>query len=142
MWNIIKRLRAEGLRETKHIQWFHVGDAFKGMGVKVIGTCCSMLLFQRWIKPSKYLLGFMNMEPEIPGLGRLEGNYAKVSARAPQALSEAIKAGKAKPLSELLPKAAKLVGGFADGHSVAASGVVPRGAEEELVKKLEGLMGK
>ena len=142
MWSVIRRLKMKGLEETTHLQWFHVQDSFRGMGVKVIGTCCSMLLFQKWINPRKYLLGFMNMSPEIPGFGRLEGQYVKVSARTPSLLSEDIKKGRAKPLAKLLPEAANAVGGFGDGHAVAASGVIPRGSENTFIERMEALIAR
>jgi len=139
---LIVRLRREGLHELKHLQYFHARDAFAGMGVKVIGTFCSYLKFQRWINPRKYLLGFMNMSPEIPGFGKLKGKLVKVSARVPKQLEAEIREKRKPPLSELLPKAAKLVGGFGDGHEFAASGVVPKRKERELCEIFNELVDK
>jgi len=131
---VMARVRSEGLRRDGRVQWIHVGDAFRGMGTKVIGTFLSYLSHQgRFIDGDRYLVGFMNVEPEIPGLGRLRGGYAKVSARAPRVLASLIEDGSMPPLSKVLPEAARAVGGFGDGHTVAASGVVPRGREREFV---------
>jgi RecJ-like exonuclease len=134
---LLGTLYREGLKQMKNIQWFHAGDAFKGMGVKTIGTFCSYIRFQRFVHPEKYLIGFMNMEKNVPGFGLLRGDYVKVSARAPAKLEPTIKSDDKPPLSRILPEAAKIVGGLADGHSVAASGIIPKGTEEELLKRMD-----
>ena len=65
---LIGRLYRERLKETEHIQWFDAGDMYKGMGTKVIGQFCSFLSYQaRLIKPDKYILGFVNVPPDVPG---------------------------------------------------------------------------
>jgi len=79
---LLARLYRERLKETNRIQWFDAGDMYKGMGTKVIGQFCSFLSYQRrLIKPNKYILGVMNVQPEVPGWGRLEGRLAKASVR-------------------------------------------------------------
>ena len=129
------------LKESEHIQWFHAKDVFKGMGVKVIGTFCSMLKFQtKLINPSKYIVGFMNMETTIPGYGKLEQPMTKVSMRVPAQLENMINAKRILGASYLLPEASKLIGGFGDGHALAASSIIPRGKEEELIKNMEALL--
>ncbi len=139
---LLSRVRSEGLKKDGSIQWLHVGDAFKGMGTKVIGTFLSYLSFQRrLIDRGMYLVGFMNMSPEIPGLGQLKRSYVKVSARAPDVLASLINDGSRPPLSTLLPEAAKAVGGFGDGHSVAASGIIPKGMEFVFIEKMNLLVG-
>ncbi len=137
---LLSRIRSEGLKRDGVVQWLHAGDSFKGMGTKVIGTFLSYLSFQRrFVDRGLYLVGFMNMEPEIPGLGRLRGSHVKVSARAPDVLASLIKDGDKPPLSLLLPEAAKCVGGFGDGHSVAASGVIPKGRELDFIRSMNDL---
>jgi single-stranded DNA-specific DHH superfamily exonuclease len=137
---LLSRIRAEGLNKEGSIHWLHAGDAFKNMGTKVIGTFLSYLAFQRrFIDRSKYLVGFMNVQPEIPGLGTLRGSYVKVSARAPDVLASLVKEGVKPPLSDLLPEAARMVGGFGDGHSVAASGIIPKGQERAFIKYMDSL---
>lgn len=139
---LLSRLKIEGLKKERAVQWFHAGDVFRGMGTKVIGTFLSFLSFQhRFVDRGKYLVGFMNVEPEIPGLGELKKSYAKVSARAPDVLAELIRQGARLPLSRLLSDAAKRVNGFADGHATAASGIVPRGSEDQLIKHMNQLAG-
>lgn len=128
------------LKETDHIQWFHAKDIFKSMGVKVIGTFCSMLRFQtKLIKLEKYIVGFMNMDPVIPRYGKLEQPMTKVSMRVPIQLEKLINAKKMPGASYLLPEASKLVGGFGDGHSLASSSIIPKGQEEKLIDYMESL---
>lgn len=135
---LLARIEREGLKRTGSIQWLHAGDTYAGMGVKVIGTFLSYLSFQRkLIDRSKYLVGFMNMSPEIPGLTRLNTDYVKVSARVPDALSVLIKRGVKAPLSKLLPEAAEAMGGFGDGHTMAASGIIPKGRELQFINFME-----
>ncbi len=132
------------LKETKNVQWFDAGDAFKGMGTKTIGTFCSFLVHKN-IAPNKVLLGFMNVEKKIPKLNGIEleltGNYSKVSARAPDLVKARITGGGIPGLGRLLAKACSDLGGFADGHDFAASGIIPRGKQEALVLEIERELG-
>jgi len=141
-----KRLLAQiyqgGLMKLPNVQWFHARDIFKGMGVKVVGSFCSLISYKPVVDGEKYILGFMNMDREIPGFGMLEEEYAKVSARVPPRLGKLIVSGKRPPLSKVLVEACRQVGGNADGHAVAASGWIPRGKEEDLVRKVDGFIGK
>ena len=130
-------LRDEGLSQMKNIQWFHAKDNYGGMSGKVVGSFCSYLTYQRIINPAKYLIGMMNVPPGIPGWGRLPSELVKVSGRAPQPLTRMIETGKRPPLSKILPDACEKVGGFGDGHTVAASGVFPVGAEERFLNAME-----
>jgi len=139
---LLERLRREGLNQMKHTQWFHAKDTYKGMGTKVLGSFCSYLRFQRIVNPTKYLVGFTNMSRELPGFGQLEKDFVKVSSRAPDMLGKMIEGGKKPPLSKVLPEACALYGGFGDGHSVAASGILPAGVEKEFMQTLEKLVSK
>lgn len=139
---LLERLRREGLNQMRYTQWFHAEDAFKGMGTKVLGSFCSYLRFQRIVNPSKYLVGFTNMSRELPGFGQLEKDFVKVSSRAPDLLGKMIEGGKKPPLSKVLPEACAVYGGFGDGHSVAASGILLAGVEEEFMQTLEKLISK
>ncbi|MEM0233427.1 MAG: DHH family phosphoesterase [Candidatus Nezhaarchaeales archaeon] len=140
--SIMARLRYTGLNKLKRIQWFHVEDGFRDMGVKVIGTFCSYLMHQKMIDEDKVLVGMMNMRSDIPGLGDLGEVYVKVSARAPKRLLALIDSGSLEPLSKALPEAAKRVGGFGDGHAAAASGVIPKGKEREFLELMDELLVK
>ncbi len=127
-----------GLKQMKYIQWFHVGDAFRDMGVKSIGLFTSYLKYRyrSLINESKYLVGFMNMRRDIPGLGMLDVNLVKFSMRVPNELEKKVKGGEYPPLSEIV-KLAEEFGGIGDGHSVAASGVIVKGREKEFVEKVD-----
>ncbi len=139
---LLETLRREGLNQMRHTQWFHAQDIFKGMGTKVLGSFCSYIRFQRIVNPSKYLVGFTNMSRELPGFGQLDKDFVKVSSRAPDLLGKMIEGGKKPPLSEALPEACAIYGGFGDGHSVAASGILLEGAEEEFMQTFEKLVSK
>ncbi len=132
-------IRENGLSQGKLVQWFHAHDTYSGMGGKVVGSFCSYLRYQRGVNPVKYLIGMMNVAREIPGWGRLPTPLVKVSARAPEPLVALIDKGSRPPLSRILPEACVRVGGFGDGHSVAASGVIPVGREEEFLGEIDRL---
>jgi len=135
-------IRKHALKSAGSVQWIDLGNRLTGMGTKVVGTFLSVLRFKRIVDSKKYLLGFMWLEPEIPGLGSLTGDWTKVSARAPPLLNNEIASGKMPPLSQLLRDASGAVGGFADGHVNAASGVIPRGLEssfaEQIIESVRG----
>jgi len=129
----------DGLSQKKNIQWFHAHDNYKGMGGKVVGSFCSYLRYQRGVNPVKYLIGMMNVPADIPGWRKLSSSVVKVSGRAPQILTSLIEKGKKPSLSKILPESCSKVGGFGDGHSVAASGVFPVGKEEMFVDEIDRL---
>jgi len=139
---LLERLRREGLNQMNHTQWFHAEDAFMGMGTKVLGSFCSYLRFQSIVNPTRYLVGFTNMSRELPGFGQLDKDFVKVSSRAPDLLGKMIEEGRKPPLSKVLPEACAVYGGFADGHSVAASGILLAGVEGEFIQTLEKLVSK
>ena len=114
-------------------QWFHLGSLFKGLGTKTLGTFTSMLSYRGVAKPDKYLIGFMEFEPLIPGLGRIEGSWVKVSVRTPKKVAEKIGRGELPPASKLTVEASEEVGGTGDGHSFAASAIIPAGAEQRFI---------
>ena len=134
MLSIINR---DGLSQKKNIQWFHAHDVYSGMGGKVVGSFCSYFRYQRGVNPVKYLIGMMNVPPDIPGWGKLPSPLIKVSGRAPQILTRLIEKGTRPPLSKILPDSCSKLGGFGDGHSVAASGVFPVGKEELFVNEID-----
>jgi len=137
---MMEKIRKESLSQMKNIQWFHARDNYRGMSGKVVGSFCSYLSYQRFVNPVKYLIGMMNVPPEAPGWGKLPSALVKVSGRAPQPLSKMIETGKRPPLSRILPDSCEKVGGFGDGHTVAASGVFPIGREEDFLETLDALV--
>ena len=136
---MLATIKRDGLSQKKNIQWFHAHDNYKGMGGKVVGSFCSYIRYQRGINPVKYLIGMMNVPADIPGWGKLSSSMVKVSGRAPQILTSLIEKGKKPSLSKILPESCSKVGGFGDGHSVAASGVFPIGKEEMFVDEIDRL---
>jgi hypothetical protein len=132
-------IRERGLSQMKNIQWFHAKDNYHGMSGKVVGSFCSYLTYQRVINPVKYLIGMMNVPPDIPGWGRLLSPLVKVSGRAPSILAKLIESGKRPPLSRILPDSCAKAGGFGDGHSVAASGVFAVGGEKLFLDTIDAL---
>jgi hypothetical protein len=136
---MLSTIRKDGLSKKKNIQWFHAHDNYKGMGGKAVGSFCSYLRYQRAVNPVKYLIGMMNVPPDIPGWGKLSSSMVKVSGRAPQILTSLIEKGTKPPLSKILPESCSKIGGFGDGHSVAASGVFPTGKEEMFLDEIDRL---
>ncbi|MEM3551934.1 MAG: DHH family phosphoesterase [Candidatus Bathyarchaeia archaeon] len=133
-------LYRERLRETEHIQWFDAGNLYAGMGTKVIGQFCSFISYQaRLIKPNKYILGFVNVPPEIPKWGRLKENLAKASVRVPKPMQQLIDIGKLPGAVNLLEKASKGFG-MADGHQYAANVVLPASRKMELLENAEKII--
>ncbi len=131
-----------GLQIHGNVQWFHLKDLFKGLGSKSVGTLASILSYRRVVDPKRYLIGFMNFNSEIPSLGSLEGEWVKVSVRAPKPLSKLIRSGSMPPVSDLTIKAAARVGGSGDGHMYAASALIPGGKEEEFIEEFNRLIGE
>jgi hypothetical protein len=107
------------------------------MGTKVIGQFCSFLSYQtRLIKPNKYILGIVNVPPEIPKWGRLKENFVKASMRVPKQMQQLIDEGKLPGAVNLLDKASEGFG-VADGHQYAASVIVPVNRKNELIENAE-----
>lgn len=134
---LLQRLKGGGLRKLKRVQWFDAEDVFTGMGTKVLGSFCSYASYQRSIvDQDKYLIGMMEMPREIPDLMELGKSYTKASVRAPEKLRRDVKLGKAPSSAAALSRSCEGFGS-ADGHAVAASAVIERGREEELVERFE-----
>jgi len=132
---ILGWLYRERLKETEHLQWFDAGDLYKGMGTKAIGQFCSFLSYQpRLVKPNKYILGFMNVQSEVPGWqGKLRDDLVKVSVRVPKTLHDLIDKGKMLGAVDLVLKASEGFG-IADGHMYAANVVIPTNKKDVFLK--------
>lgn len=135
---IIGWLYRQRLKETEHLQWFDAGDLYKGMGTKVIGQFCSFLSYQtRLIKPDKYIIGLMKVQPEVPGWqGKLKGSLVKISVRVPKILHELIDKGKMANAVELVRKTSEGFG-VADGHKYAANVIIPVDKREVFLKNAD-----
>jgi len=68
-----------------------------------------------------------------PGVKHCHGLKAGCEA------SVADEKGTMPPLSKILPEACSRVGGFGDGHAVAASGVFPVGKERESLEEIDSM---
>ena len=137
-----ERLIRDGFRETKYIQWFTVGDDFSPMGVKIIGEYCWDIRNEHFVNPEKYIVGFQNMTPQIPGLGAFDWSQTKASMRLPTPLERKILVDRTMPgLSYLVPEAARQVGGSIDAcHDYTAATIVDIGLEEALVLVMDKLV--
>lgn len=134
------RINEDGLYALDNVQWFDAGDAFRGMGTKVIGGFTSHLRYQtRIVHREKYILGFMDMEDRIPGLGRIGGDLRKVSVRVHPRLEKLIEVGRRQPVSALIEASAFHSGGYGDGHDVAGSAVIPQRNMNEFIKTFNDL---
>ena len=134
----IARLQAGALKQTPHIQWFHVEKRLFPMGVKMIGAFCDAIKDTDLIDPRKYLAGFQIIPDEIPGFGAITFNEVKISMRASHYLEEEIRAGRAMGLNIFLPEATTRLGGFSDAcHSLTAATTVAVGKEEKLIEEME-----
>jgi hypothetical protein len=137
----IKRLKAGALKQTPHIQWFHVEKRLFPMGVKMIGAFCDAIKDTDLIDPLKYLAGFQVIPDEIPGFGAITFNEVKISMRAAHYLEEEIRAGRAMGLNIFLPEATNKLGGFSDAcHSLTAATTVSIGKEEKLIEEMEKIL--
>ena len=139
----MKRLKAGALKKTAHIQWFHVADRFRPMGVKMIGVFCDAIKNTEHIDPGRYLAGFQIIPNEIPGFGPISLNDVKISMRVSAQLEDDIRAQRAMPLNILLPEATNKLGGFSDAcHSLTAATTVAIGKEEQLIEEMEKILRK
>ena len=133
---LLAQLYKRGLKRSGRVQWFDAGNAYEGMGAKVIGTFCSYLSYQkRLVRQDAFLIGLMRLRPEIPGFGRLEGDFVKISVRAPKALRADIDAGRAPTAVRLLEEATNGFGIAVDGHAYAASCVIPADKVGEFIER-------
>jgi single-stranded-DNA-specific exonuclease len=138
----IERLKRGALKKSLRIQWFHVGNRFSPMGVKMIGAFCHAIRDMGFIDPKRYIAGFQVLPNEIPGFGHFSFNEAKVSMRVPPYLEKEVREGRALGLDILLPEATNMLGGFSDAcHSLTAATTVAIGKEEQLIEEMEGILG-
>ena len=137
----IARLQAGALKQTPHLQWFHVEKRLMPMGVKMIGAFCDAIKDTDLIDPLKYLAGFQVIPDEIPGFGRITFNEVKISMRVSPYMEGEIRAGRAMGLNTFLPEATSRLGGFSDAcHSLTAATTVAIGKEEQLVEEMEKIL--
>jgi single-stranded-DNA-specific exonuclease len=137
----IARLRAGGLRQAPHIQWFDLERRFFPMGVKMVGAFCDAIRVTDLIDPRKYLAGFQVIPDQIPGFGTIAFDQTKCSMRVAPSMEAEIRAGRAMGLNVLLPEATTRLGGFSDAcHSLTAATTVAIGKEERLIAEMEDIL--
>src|SRR5260370_7278584 len=122
---MLSTITKDGLSKRKNLQWFLAHDNYKGMGGKVVGSFCSYLRYQRVVNPVRYLIGMMNVPPDIPRWGRLPSSMVKVSGRAPQILTRLIEKGTKPPLSKILPKSSSHIADSCASTPLSASPAIP-----------------
>jgi len=140
---MVRRLEGGALRHSSRIQWFHVGDEFSPMGVKMVGVFCHFIRQMDFIDPDKYIVGFQHLPEEVPGFGRIAFNADKISMRVPPLLANRIRTGEMPGLDTFFPRATNRLGGFSDGcHGLAAATTLSRGNETALIDEMERILGK
>ena len=139
----LKRIRSGALKKTDHIQWFHVENRFKPMGVKMIGVFCDAIKNSEHVDPHKYVAGFQIIPDEIPGFGPIGMKDVKISMRVSATMEADIRAGRTMGLDVLLPEATNKLGGFSDAcHTLTAATTVAIGKEEQLIEEMEKILSK
>jgi single-stranded DNA-specific DHH superfamily exonuclease len=140
---MVKRLKAGGLNQSTSIQWFHAGNEFMPMGVKIIGLFCQYIRRMDFVDAHKYIAGFQRLPDEVPGFGRVNFNADKISMRVPPLLATRIRKGQQPGLDTFFAQATNRLGGFSDGcHSLAAATTLGRGKEEALIQAMESILDK
>lgn len=140
---MVKRLQAGHLNQSNSIQWFHAGDEFMPMGVKIIGVFCQYIRRMDFVDAHKYIVGFQRLPDEVPGFGHVKFNADKISMRAPPQLAARIRKGQQPGMDTFFPQATNRLGGFSDGcHSLAAATTLGRGKEVALIQTMESLLEK
>ncbi|MCB0339860.1 MAG: hypothetical protein KDD53_09660, partial [Bdellovibrionales bacterium] len=133
--NFISDLKLE---TTKHVSWFDLKDSFSEYGVKTVGLLCEEIVASGKVAQDRYLAGFQQIPPVIPGLGPVDLKETKLSMRVGVDLARKIEAGAMPSLTQTLPSAAYSLGGLVDAcHPTAAAVVVSIGQEATLIEKLE-----
>jgi single-stranded-DNA-specific exonuclease len=133
-----EKIERNGIASEGDIQWIDVEDRFYPLGLKSIGIFCSEMSQTGWIHGDKYIMGFQDFPSENPYLGRFLGEETKVSMRVPPRLLRTIEEGYKPNLSEILPKAAEEVKGFAEGcHRYTAACTIPKKNKRQLIQSLQ-----
>jgi hypothetical protein len=136
----IERIKNHGLQGSSHFEWIDVEDRFDPMGVKSIGLFLELLIEKGMTDPEKYLIGFQNLPPVMPGIGEMQVPLSKVSARVSASLRNGIEERALPDFMKLIPAAARRAGGTADGcHRFAAASVISLGNEKIFMEALEDL---
>ena len=109
------------LRERRFIQWFDAGSEVKET---VVGIVAGMILSSPDCRRDVPIIAFADSD-----------DGTKVSARASRGLVD-----RGLNLSDVMKKAAGLVGGTGGGHTVAAGATIPPEKKEEFLDIVEDLV--
>jgi single-stranded-DNA-specific exonuclease len=136
-----QRIQTQGISSRGEVQWVDVAARFYPLGLKSIGLFCEEIIRAQWVHRDQYVLGFQDFPREVPLLGNFEGEDIKVSARVTAALREDIEKRRKPHLADLLPRAAREAGGFAEGcHRFAAACIIPRKNKIDLIDILNNIL--
>lgn len=136
-------IRTHGLANSRHFQWVDVQNRFVPMGVKAIGLFLEYLIMEGLVAPEKYLIGFQYLPVQMPGIGLLEQALTKISARVHPDLKEIIQQSPLPDFMTLIPQAAALVAGTADGcHRFTAASLIQQGLEADFIQALETILAQ
>jgi single-stranded-DNA-specific exonuclease len=135
------RLDSGEMKQSPHIQWFHVQKRFFPMGVKMIGAFCDAIRETDRVDPKKYIAGFQIIPDEVPGFDAMRFNEVKISMRVSPYMEGEIRGGRSMGLNILLPEATERLGGFSDAcHSLTAATTVAIGKEAALIDEMESIL--
>jgi hypothetical protein len=131
----IAYLENEGLFQLDNVQWFKDPGFFKGMGTRIFDSFTSYVRYQgRLLAKNKYILGLMQREKKIPGIGDLIGDWTNIAIRVPRYLETIIDANIAQPVSALSGPIAFQLDGLGYGYKHLGSSVIPSVNEDEYIK--------
>lgn len=132
-----KLLATSPFLSTPYLTHFSLSTDFALMGVKSVGLVCERVRDEGRCSSDNYIVGLQSIPTEIPGLGSLPLNATKISLRLGTSLTAKVRAGSARPISEVLVQPTRLVGGFLDAcHAEAGAITVPTGREPEFLTLL------
>lgn len=131
-------LKANDLTIEGALGFFSLSDHFTGYGVKTVGLICERILKRSPELKNIYLFGFQAVPSTIPGVGEVEPAQLKVSGRVGADRSVSIDYGQSLGLHQLMPEAARAVGGFSDAcHPHSAAVTIPENATTRFLSYLE-----
>jgi len=107
--------------ERRWVQYFNSGSEIRET---IVGIAAGMLLGNDGVRKDIPMIAFAKADDGI-----------KVSARADRGL-----ANRNLDLSEVMKRAAELVGGYGGGHNIAAGATIPEGKEDEFLDIAEDII--
>ena len=126
--------------KTEYLQVVESGTLFEGMELKMIGLFLEdqQAIDDGVLDTDRYLVGFQEVDPEVPGLGSVGAGWVKVSGRLHGELERKMKAGVMPGYKGLFAEVARRLGVSLDAcHDYAAALVVPTDCRDKFVAALE-----